>query len=46
MLRDEAWQDTLKYRYDPLLGKTHEKYLENFNLLIEHAKTEVRHENI
>lgn len=38
MLRDEAWHKSLKYRNDPVLGKTHEEYLNNFNVLIEHAK--------
>jgi hypothetical protein len=40
MLREDAWKDSLKYRFDPLLGKTHEKYLVNLNVLIDHAKNE------
>ncbi len=46
MLRDNAWNDAMKFRYDPLLGKTHDKYLQNLNTLLDHAKNEVKYENI
>lgn len=45
MLRDEAWNLSLKYRYDPVLSGVYEKNLQNLNVLIEHAKG-VNHENI
>ena len=46
MLRDNAWHDAMKFRYDPLLGETHNKYLHNLNALIDHARSEVKHESI
>ncbi len=45
MLRNSAWEQALKYRYDPVIGKIYEKQLENLNILLDHAKG-VRHENI
>jgi hypothetical protein len=46
MLRDEAWHQSLKYRYDPVLSKVHDKFLQNLNVLVEHAKSEGQNENI
>ncbi len=45
MLRDNAWQHALKYRYDPLIGKIYEDQLKNLNVLLEQAQ-EFTHESI
>lgn len=45
MLRNNAWEQALKYRYDPFVGQIYEKQLENLNILLEQAK-EVTNENI
>jgi len=38
-LRDNAWDNAMKYRYDPVLSRTHEQYLNQLNnLLIEHGE--------
>lgn len=34
-LREIAWQKALKYRFDPVLGQTHEEYLQALNGLIK-----------
>lgn len=44
MLRENAWQQALKYRYDPIIGKIYQQQLDNLNLLLEHAKG-VKNEN-
>lgn len=43
MLRIQEWEQALKYRYDPVIGKIHEKLLKNLNDILEYAKT---HEEI
>jgi len=40
MLAEEAFMKTMKYRFDPVIGPMHEKYLTNFNILIDYAKRE------
>ena len=45
MLRDEAWHQSIKYRYDPVLSRATDKFLQNLNVLLEHAK-EQHHESI
>lgn len=34
-LREIAWQKAIKYRFDPVLGRTHEEYLQALNGLIK-----------
>jgi len=34
-LRNIAWEHAIKYEYDPILGRTHEKYLDILNSIIE-----------
>ena len=34
-LREIAWQKAMKYRFDPVLGRTHEEYLQALNGLIK-----------
>lgn len=45
MLRNNAWQQALKYRYDPVIGKIYESQLDNLNVLLDHAK-EAHHESV
>jgi len=45
MLRDNAWQHALKYRFDPTIGKIYEDQLKNLNVLLEQAQ-ETTHESI
>lgn len=33
-LREIAWQKAIKYRFDPVLGRAHEEYLDFLNGLI------------
>lgn len=46
MLRQEAWQKAIKYRFDPVIGKIHEENLQNLNTLLDHATQEKEHESI
>lgn len=34
-LREIAWHKAIKYRFDPVIGKMHEDYLNALNLLIK-----------
>lgn len=34
-LREMAWQNAIKYRFDPVLGKTHDEYLQALNTIME-----------
>ncbi len=34
-LRDIAWQKAIKYRFDPVLSRAHDEYLQALNGLIE-----------
>lgn len=42
VLRDVSWRNTIKYRYDPLIGRIHEQYLEGLNTIIESEKQKLR----
>ena len=37
-LRDIAWQYAIKYRWDPVLSKTHEEYLTMLNDIIKECE--------
>jgi len=39
-LRDMAWNQALKYRFDPVAGPMHEKYLNMLNEIIIHNEKE------
>jgi len=45
MLRQDAWEHALKYRYDPFVGKIYEDQLKNLNAILDHAK-DSEHEKI
>lgn len=45
MLRNTAWEQAIKYRFDPLVGQIYEKQLKNLNELLEQAK-EMTYEKI
>ena len=34
-LREIAWQKAIKYRFDPVLGRAHDEYLQALNILIK-----------
>lgn len=34
-LREIAWQKAMKYRFDPVLGRAHDEYLQALNGLIK-----------
>lgn len=38
ILRDVSWRNSIKYRYDPTIGKIHDQYLEGLNAIIESEK--------
>lgn len=46
MLREDAWEHALKYRYDPFVGKIYEDQLKNLNTILEHAKEDDHNEKI
>lgn len=46
MLRHDAWVNAIKYRFDPVIGKIHEKNLQNLNTLLAHATQEKENESI
>lgn len=33
-LRDKAWQHAIRYRFDPVLGKVHDEYLNTLNIIL------------
>ncbi len=35
MLRMIAWEHAIKYAHDPVLSRTHEKYLEEINKIVD-----------
>lgn len=37
-LRDTAWHYAMKYRFDPVLGKAHEEYLQSLNTLLKECE--------
>lgn len=45
MLRENAWQHALKYKFDPVVGKIYEDQLKNLNAILDHAQ-EPQHENV
>lgn len=36
-IRETAWQNAVKYRFDPVVGATHYDYLKKLNGLLESA---------
>lgn len=45
MMRNDAWRQSLKYRYDPFASEIFEKQLQNLSALLEQA-LEIGNENI
>lgn len=37
-LRDIAWQNANKYRWDPTIGKLHSEYLNDLNMLLRECE--------
>lgn len=40
VLRDVSWHKAIKYKFDPVIGKMHEQYLEVLNAIIDSQKGE------
>lgn len=41
-LRDMAWEASNKYRFDPAVGRAHEKYLQMLNEIIENEIQKIK----